>query len=103
MFICTLFYGCNNSTKSPNIVLIISDDQGYSDLSCMEINDDVSTPNIDKLTASGLRFTQDNVTSSICRCTSSFAHPRKKYNFCRIILCELQITLVFYVLLDKYL
>ena len=44
-------------TKKPNIVYILADDLGYGDLSCYgQVH--FSTPNIDKLAASGMRFTQ---------------------------------------------
>ena len=41
----------------PNIVLIVSDDQGYGDLSCYGASD-LKTPHIDGLAAEGVRFTQ---------------------------------------------
>jgi arylsulfatase len=40
----------------PNIVLILADDLGYSDLGCY--GSEVATPNLDRLAAGGLRFTQ---------------------------------------------
>ncbi|WP_346859416.1 arylsulfatase [uncultured Draconibacterium sp.] len=40
----------------PNIILILSDDMGYSDLGCY--GGEVETPNLDALAANGLRFTQ---------------------------------------------
>src|SRR5690349_15697212 len=40
----------------PNIVVIMSDDMGYSDLGCY--GGEIKTPNLDKLAAGGLRFTQ---------------------------------------------
>ena len=43
-------------TKRPNIVVILADDVGYSDLGCY--GGEVHTPNLDKLAANGLRFTQ---------------------------------------------
>jgi len=42
--------------KSPNIVIIIVDDMGFSDLGCY--GGEVQTPNLDRLAANGLRFTQ---------------------------------------------
>jgi arylsulfatase A-like enzyme len=40
----------------PNVVLILADDLGYSDLGCY--GGEIATPNLDKLAAGGLRFTQ---------------------------------------------
>jgi arylsulfatase len=41
--------------KRPNIVAILADDMGYADLGCW--GSEISTPNIDKLAANGVRFT----------------------------------------------
>ena len=40
----------------PNIVLIMADDLGFSDLGCY--GGEIATPNLDRLAANGLRFTQ---------------------------------------------
>src|SRR5439155_9649265 len=40
----------------PNILLILADDLGYSDLGCY--GGEIRTPNIDMLAANGVRFTQ---------------------------------------------
>ncbi len=40
----------------PNIVFILADDLGYSDLGCY--GSEIETPNLDKLATNGLRFTQ---------------------------------------------
>lgn len=42
--------------ERPNIILIMCDDMGYSDLGCF--GSEIRTPNIDHLAANGLRFTQ---------------------------------------------
>ena len=44
------------SSKRPNIVFILADDMGYSDLGCY--GGEIATPNLDRLAAGGLRFTQ---------------------------------------------
>lgn len=43
-------------TKRPNIVLIVADDLGFSDLGCY--GGEIRTPNIDRLAAEGVRLTQ---------------------------------------------
>jgi uncharacterized sulfatase len=52
--------------EKPNIIIIFTDDHGYSDLSCQGVYDDVKTPNIDKLAESGVRMTSGYVTSPQC-------------------------------------
>ena len=49
-----------------NVLVIVADDQGWADLGCMGINKDVSTPHLDALAATGVRFTQAYATSPIC-------------------------------------
>lgn len=60
--VCTslLLSACGTSEKekqSPNIVYILADDLGYGDLSCYG-QARFSTPNIDRLSVEGIRFTQ---------------------------------------------
>ena len=49
----------------PNVILIIADDLGYSDLASYG-NTSIHTPNIDALGNEGTRFTQAYVTSPVC-------------------------------------
>ncbi len=49
-----------------NIVVIFSDDHGYSDLGCQGIKDDVRTPHLDRLAADGVRMTAGYVTAPQC-------------------------------------
>ena len=42
--------------KSPNIVLLMADDLGFSDLGCY--GSEIQTPNLDQLAWTGLRFSQ---------------------------------------------
>lgn len=51
----------NKEVKPPNVLLIMVDDMGFSDLGCY--GGEIKTPNLDKLASSGLRFTQFNNTS----------------------------------------
>jgi arylsulfatase A-like enzyme len=44
------------SNKKPNVLLVVMDDMGYSDLGCF--GGEIDTPNIDALANQGLRFTQ---------------------------------------------
>jgi arylsulfatase A-like enzyme len=52
----------------PNIVFIMADDLGYADVSCYG-RPDLSTPNIDRLAAHGLRFLQAYANSAVCSAT----------------------------------
>lgn len=58
-----------SADRPPNIVLIVSDDQGYADLGC--INKEVISPNLDRLAREGARLT--NYYVSWCACTPSRA------------------------------
>ena len=48
----------------PNIIVIMSDDMGYSDLGCY--GGEIATPTLDKLAENGLRFTQFYNTARCC-------------------------------------
>src|ERR1044071_482343 len=54
--------------QTPNIVMIYADDVGYGDISCYGAHR-VKTPNLDRLAAGGVRFT--NAHSSSATCTPS--------------------------------
>ncbi len=51
-------------TSRPNIILIMSDDMGYSDIGCY--GGEIDTPNLNKLADGGLRFTQFYNTARCC-------------------------------------
>ncbi len=40
-------------TSRPNIIVILADDMGYSDIGCFE--SEIETPNLDKLASNGIR------------------------------------------------
>ena len=53
-----------NSNQRPNIVLILADDMGFSDIG--SYGSEIETPNLDKLADNGLRYTQFYNTSRCC-------------------------------------
>jgi arylsulfatase A len=53
-------------TKHPNIVILYADDMGYGDLGANHPASKIPTPNLDKLAASGMRFTDGHSSSGIC-------------------------------------
>ncbi len=62
----------------PNILLILNDDMGYSDIGCY--GGEVQTPNLDRLAANGLRFTQFYNTARCCPTRASLLtglHPHQ--------------------------
>ncbi|MHC4742560.1 MAG: sulfatase-like hydrolase/transferase [Planctomycetota bacterium] len=53
-----------NQPRRPNIIVIMCDDMGFSDIGCY--GSEIKTPNLDKLAANGLRFTQFYNTARCC-------------------------------------
>jgi arylsulfatase A-like enzyme len=74
MAIAALFAGGPLSAadaRKPNIIFILADDLGYGDLGCYG-QSKIKTPNIDRLAAEGMRFTNFYCGCSVCapsRCT----------------------------------
>ncbi len=52
-------------SAQPNILMVLIDDMGWGDFSCFG-NQEGKTPNVDRMAAEGLRFTQFYVNSPIC-------------------------------------
>jgi arylsulfatase len=52
------------TAAKPNIVVILADDMGYSDIGCF--GGEVRTPNLDRLASRGVRFTQFYNTARCC-------------------------------------
>ena len=48
--------GAVEASDKPNIVVFLTDDQGYGDLGCYG-SDSLETPNIDRLCQQGMKFT----------------------------------------------
>ena len=60
----------SGKSRTPNIVFVLSDDLGWADLGCYG-NTYHQTPNLDKLAAQGMRFTNAYAASSVCSPTRS--------------------------------
>ncbi|WP_404305159.1 sulfatase family protein [Neorhodopirellula lusitana] len=54
------------AVKPPNIVIILSDDQGWTDYSFMG-HDAIQTPNLDKLAKQSVTFRNGHVPTALCR------------------------------------
>jgi len=67
----SIFCNCSkrDSTKNnqnPNIIFILADDLGYGDLSCLNEESKISTPNLDKLASEGITFTDSHSGAAVC-------------------------------------
>ena len=51
--------------RRPNVLVILADDLGYGDLGCYGVHD-IRTPHLDRLAASGVRFTDGYSASAVC-------------------------------------
>jgi arylsulfatase A-like enzyme len=56
VLLALLLVGTSAVAAPPNIVVIMADDLGYSDLGCY--GGEIATPHLDALAQGGLRFTQ---------------------------------------------
>ena len=65
---CLFFVGClraDPDTSRPNLVLIVTDDQGYWDVGFNGCTD-IPTPHIDRIAEEGVRFANGYVTYPVC-------------------------------------
>ena len=68
LFIAILlnFFSCGTSNnKPPNVIVIISDDQGYADVGFHGSNE-IFTPNIDRIAKNGVVFSEGYVSYAVC-------------------------------------
>ena len=63
-YLTEAYAGEKKPSIKPNIVIIMADDMGYSDIGCY--GSEISTPNIDRLAANGLRFTNFYNNAKCC-------------------------------------
>ena len=60
-----LFTFTAEAAKKPNLIFIMVDDAGYGDFSCYG-QKKFTTPNIDRMAARGMKFTQHYAGSTVC-------------------------------------
>ncbi len=68
--VISVYVSGQTNNKKPNIIVILADDLGWADLSCYG-SSFYETPNLDKLAASGIKFTQNYATCPVCSPTRS--------------------------------
>ncbi len=65
LFFIISINSCDKKNKSPNIIIIFTDDQGYGDLGCYGATK-FETPHIDFMAKEGLLFTDFYVSQAVC-------------------------------------
>ncbi len=64
--LCATFVAAAHcQSRPPNIIVFLSDDEGYGELGCQG-NKEIPTPQIDSIAAGGIRFTQGYVSGPYC-------------------------------------
>lgn len=65
LFVCLSLGSVLGAAPRPNFVMVLIDDMGWGDFSCFG-NKEATTPNVDRVAAEGIRFSQFYVNSPIC-------------------------------------
>ena len=65
VFLLGLFATAAQGATLPNVVVFLADDQGYADSGCYGAKG-FTTPNLDRMAAEGMRFTDFCVAASVC-------------------------------------
>jgi len=65
LYLVATLPGAHAAAQGPNILLLYADDLGFGDVGCYG-SVKIPTPNIDRLAAQGLRFTDGHATSATC-------------------------------------
>ena len=65
LLLCCALIATTAMAKSPNIVLIFTDDQGYQDIGCFGAPK-ICTPHLDNMALEGMRFTDFYSANSVC-------------------------------------
>ncbi|MDO6737636.1 arylsulfatase [Wenyingzhuangia sp. 2_MG-2023] len=69
VFLSSLFMTSQSKkskNEAPNIIYILADDLGYGDVKAFNPNGKIPTPNMDKMAANGVKFTDAHTSSSVC-------------------------------------
>ncbi|MBT3379900.1 MAG: arylsulfatase [Lentisphaerae bacterium] len=66
--------------NKPNIIYILADDMGYGDVSCLNPDSKIHTPNIDRLASEGMAFTDAHSSSAVCT-PSRYSILTGRYNW----------------------
>jgi len=66
LLLTTLFSASLVAAERPNVVVILTDDQGYGDVTCYNPEAKVSTPNMDRLAVQGVRMLNAYTPASVC-------------------------------------
>jgi arylsulfatase A-like enzyme len=64
----------------PSIIYILADDMGYGDMACNDPACRIPTPNLDRLAAGGMRFTDAHSASAVCT-PSRYSVLTGRYNW----------------------
>lgn len=65
-YLILILLGYSSKAQKPNVVLIVSDDHGFADISSKGVFSNLKTPNIDQLIKDGITFSNAYVTAPIC-------------------------------------
>ncbi len=57
---------CTSAPQHPNIIFILADDLGYGDLTCLNPDSKIETPNMDRIANEGMYFTDAHSGSAVC-------------------------------------
>lgn len=64
--VAVLIQSVSAADSPPNVLILYADDLGYGDLTCYREDSKIPTPNLDKLAARGMLFTDGHSSSGIC-------------------------------------
>ena len=66
LLLLSLNVGRVEASDRPNILFILGDDLGYGDVGCYNEESEIPTPNLDRLAAQGMRFTDAHSPCTVC-------------------------------------